>query len=248
MMDPIRFSRLKALALSPAHYKYGLTAPDEPSRAMRIGTAVHAAVLGDNPALDVFPGPTRRGKEWEVYKAAHAGQTILARDEADEVVATAAAVEANPAALKLLKQPHREERIAWKWLGLDCAGTPDAWDGTTVVDLKTARTAQPERFGKEVFWRYYHAQLAWYCNGLELSGRAKPERAYIVAVETAPPYPVVIYEITETALAQGFARCREWMERLKGCIENDYWPGYSDAVVPIEGITEMPDLTFAETD
>lgn len=41
-MNPVRFSQLKWMSRSPAHYRYYLEQPFEPTKAMRLGTAVDA--------------------------------------------------------------------------------------------------------------------------------------------------------------------------------------------------------------
>ena len=55
-------------------------------------------------------------------------------------------------------------------------------------------------------------------------------RLSIVAVESKPPYPVVVYDLSEEAIKQGNMLWHSLWERLRGCEENDHWPGYVEGI------------------
>jgi hypothetical protein len=83
-------------------------------------------------------------------------------------------------------------------------------------------------------WYGYHSQLAWYRRALIESRFGTPASLWIVAAESAPPYPVTVFRLTEQAIEQGERACRSWLELLKVCEESDSWPAYTDAVVPFD--------------
>jgi hypothetical protein len=72
----IHFSRLKLMALSPAHFKAAEELNEE-TPARRMGSLVHALVLGGD--LIVFDG-ARTGNAWKSFKALIAGEPFLIFD------------------------------------------------------------------------------------------------------------------------------------------------------------------------
>lgn len=241
--DPVRFSCLKQMSRSPAHYLESLKGrPD--SAAMRIGRLVHIAAFGQTPLI--YDG-SRRGKAWEQFDAEHSGEDIFTAAEQQSADPIVESLLDNPAhwhAKELLTSGVAEKRLDWTWLGRACRGTPDV-AGEFLVDLKTTRNAHPEHFKRDALWRSYHGQLAYYRQGMLLSGLQPPSECYIVAVETSPPYAAVVLRLTERTLEQGERLCRLWMEQLLACEASGQWPGYVQSVVDWEIEAEV-DLIFGE--
>jgi exodeoxyribonuclease VIII len=229
-VTPVRFSNLKQISKSPAHYQAGLTASFD-SASMRLGRIVDVAILG-GPPLVVYEG-TRRGNVWNAFKASNAGAEIVTETEFESAQPIIKAVQGHEHAMFLLKSGTPKKRIFWDWLGRPCSGEPDV-AGKYLVDLKTARCSEPGRFAKQAMWLSYHAQMAWYRNGMLLSGLEPPSQLFIVAVETAPPFPVTVLQLTERAIEQGGRLCRLWMEQLLACEASGHWPGYVESVVDLD--------------
>ena len=227
-LPPVHFSDLKRMAQSPLHYAYSLEHKREDTKALRLGRAVDALLFGTCGVVG-FDGQ-RRGKEWAAFASANAGAICLNKTEHDLVLGMADSVERHPEALELLGG-ERQKLIEWSLAGRDCAGTPDAFTAGRITELKTCRTAQPERFPWDARRLGYHAQLAWYMEGLVQSGRARPSTAHIVAVESMAPHPVTVFVLTDRALDQGMRAWRLWFERLRACEESDAWPAYSESAV-----------------
>lgn len=244
-MRPVHFSQLKHMAQSPAHYRQSVTGgwPDEPH--LRFGRGGHAVIL--NQPWAVFTGKVRRGKEWEAFKADNQGAVWLNEKELAQATALAEAVQCHPEARRLLYSADAvtEQRIEWDIMGRACAGTPDVRTARYVVDLKTTKCSHPERFVRDATFRSYHAQLAWYLDGVRLSGLGTPTEAYIVAVESTPPHPVTVLRLTDNAIDQGRRLCRIWLERVLGCERDDRWPGYVESIVPLDVETDL-ELTFSD--
>lgn len=238
---PVRFSNLKQIAKSPAHYQAGLTASYD-SASMRLGRMVDVAVLGGEGPL-VWDG-TRRGKEWELFRSANEGREIVTESEFASAHPIVSALLRHEHAMHLLRSGTPKKRIYWDWLGRSCSGEPDV-AGKYLVDLKTTRCAEPGRFTKQALWLSYNAQLAWYRQGLILSGAEPPTQVFIVAVETSPPYPVTVFSLTERAIEQGERLCRVWMERLLSCEATGEWPGYVQSAVDLD-VPDDLELTFGD--
>lgn len=243
---PVRFSRLKHIARSPAHYFQACQWPDgEQSLSMRLGSGVHAIVLG-TPVVR-FPG-RRAGGAWDAFKAEHAGKTILNAAEWDEAHRMAQAITSHRAAMDLLfaDAAQIEREIKWRCMGRECSSRPDSWSPFRVVDLKTCRTAEPAAFTREALRMHYHVQLAAYQDAIGYAtGGAEPERAYIVAVENDAPHAVTLFEVSPRALEQGARTWCAWFDRLLVCEATNQWPAYSEAPVLLD-TPEDPFTTWSD--
>lgn len=239
--EPVRFSYLKNMAKSPAHYKAALNVPFD-SASMRLGRMVDVGVLGGSEPI-IWDG-SRRGKAWEEFRDGHPGAEIVTASEYEAAQPIIQSVRNHEHAMYLLTSGAVKKRIYWEWLGRACTGEPDV-AGKYLVDLKTTRCSEPGRFSRQAIWFSYHAQLANYRLGLILSGAEPPTQLFIVAVETTPPYPVTVLTLTERAIEQGERLCRVWMERLLACEASDEWPGYVQTAVDLD-IPDDLELTFGD--
>lgn len=227
----IRFSHLKRMAQSPAHYLQSLSSVYD-AEDLRKGRALHSYMLGGSDVV-IYDQGVRRGGKWDLFVAAHPGATILIPSEARDVTGMRASLERNDRAMELL-DGIREREMVWKIGDRICSGTPDVLKPHSVVELKSTRCSEPGRFVRDAAWRGYHAQLSWYQDGARLSNVAHPTGGYIVAVESSAPYPVTIFELTPTALEVGRKLCRLWWERLMTCEQSDSWPAYCESDVPFD--------------
>lgn len=244
MLAPVRFSRLKYIAQSPAHYIHEVTNPRGPSVAMRRGSYTDALLFETTAAWAVFEG-SRRGKAWDAFELANTTKQTITQAEVEPCMEMARSLRRNREAMELLGDGVRQQTLGWKFLGRECAGTPDVRNASRVVDLKTTRSADPRRFVRDGLFRAYHAQLAWYLDAVSLCGVGKPSEAYIVAVESTPPHPVTVLRLTDNAIDAGRRACRLWLERLIACEQADHWPGYVECSVDFDVETEV-ELTFGE--
>jgi hypothetical protein len=229
---PVRFSRLKRFGQSAAHYHAACQFDDDDTLSRRIGRGVHALLF--NQPLVVWH-KRRQGKDWEAFQAANTNREILNESEHLQALAVANSIRRHPIASPLLFDGTVLERqISWKIEGRSCQGTPDSVGPGRLIDLKTARTTEPDRFTRQATWMSYHAQLAWYQDGLELAGKQRPDECYIVAVESAAPYAVTVLRLTERALEQGRRLNRLWWERLRVCEAANEWPPYAQTVIDFD--------------
>ena len=240
----VHFSLLKKIARSPAHYKHACSAENEPTRDMRIGTAIHQRVLGDRSdrPLDVFPGDRRAGKDWLAFKDAHATSEILTQPEWDESKAPALAVLADPVASQLLKGARTEVPLTWSDGGIPCStGGIDVVGPGYLAELKSTNNAEPEFFKRTALRMLYHAQMAWY-RGSPLGADAR--EMFIIAVETSAPYCVTVLKLAPDVIEAGEKCVRLWMDRLKVCAESNAWPGYAQSEVE----WELPEWASGEVE
>lgn len=225
--ERVRFSNLKRIGQSPQHYQAGLMHGIDPTRAMKIGSAVHARVLGGDYVI--FEGD-RRGKAWTEFKAANDGALILTTPEHESASRIAGAVMGNALAMSVLEPAAlREHEILWDFAGRKCASHLDALAANRyVVELKVTNCAEPQRFTRQAQHMGYIAQCAFYAEA------AKVDCAYIIAVEDQRPWPVTVMRLSPRALSDGLKQCRAWMERLLACEAEDAWPGYCQSIVELD--------------
>jgi exodeoxyribonuclease VIII len=226
---------------SPAHYvEQYLNGSSETSPAMLLGSAIHLATLENSQGLVKWDGARRAGKEWEKFvESAPQGSTILTADEWAKVHAIAASVHAHPRAAELLDGA-REQVFDWTMDGRACRGTADVVaKGGRIVDLKSTTDASPSKFPHTAEKLGYHAQLPWYMNGARLAGLGEFTEAYIVAVETKPPYVVQTFQLGPFALDIGARTWRAWWERYLVCDDANDWPGYSQTDAILEVTTDL---------
>jgi hypothetical protein len=245
----LRASTLKAIGRSALHCMHAMRSPYEPTLAMRLGLGAHSLLLGGPPVV-TYPGKVRRGKEWDAFELEHAGSIILSEREAETAHAINEAIRADPISSRVLFQPGMiyEDTIEFDWQDKPFRATPDARGHRHVVDLKTTRDAEPERFQRDAIRMAYHAQLALYGLAMEAVNGHKPTESYIVAVESKPPHAVTVLELTPRAIDAGERLCREWLDKFKACEAAGSWPGYAQAVVPFDVLPSMDDFQFADDD
>ena len=233
-------SQLKVLRdFSPAHLRWQLDHPSEPTDALILGAAVHDFVLLPELAEEVWvraPEGDRRTKAvkeaWQALEAAYPNATILKATDYDTCVAVRDAIAAHPTARQLLVgQP--EQSAVWSDpdTGVLCRGRYDLLGERTgtIVDLKTCRSAAPEAFSLAVWNFGYHLQAAHYLAGAKALG-LDYDRFAFVAVEKDPPYCVALYELTEADVYDGERELRPLLARYAQCLDNDEWPAYPTEV------------------
>jgi len=236
-MNPIRWSELKFMARSPAHYRDVVDNPEtiKQTPAMRYGDALDALLFGQKPVL-TFEGASRRTKAWTIFEEQNPEAVLLLPSERENVNGMLKALQSNSDAMEKL-QGTTQQKLEWKIAGRACNGTPDSFKRNRVTELKTGRTAHPDHFPWDGRRMMYHAQLTWYRNGLEVTGQIdRDSECWIVAVESTRPYPVTIFELTKRAIEEGNKLWRLWFERVLVCEQSNRWPGYTEAVVPFESL------------
>lgn len=223
-------SGLDRIAKSPAHYRAWLTQLHRPSRAMQIGTALHALVL-EGIAPTVRPDFSGKGSvaaraEWD---AAHEGVTILSEDDAAQVHSMAASIAMHPVAGPALRRADgiAEASILWTCpdTGAECKSRLDWLLPGIVLDLKTTADARPDAFARSVASYRYHVQDAFYSQAAASAGLSA-EHFVFVCVESSPPYSVALYQLDDAARSEGRRLYLRDLETYMRCMERDEWPAY----------------------
>lgn len=97
-------------------------------------------------------------------------------------------------------------------------------DGDAIIDLKTARSAQPRQFARQAFELGYDLQAAFYIDLANANG-LKKERFGFLVQDKFPPYLSCIHWVNGW-LGHGRQRYSVILSRLADAIASDRWPGY----------------------
>lgn len=249
---PLRFGHLSKFARSPAHYLEARSRDaagiETPTAAMEKGTAFHAVLTGTREVVR-YPGKVRNGKQWDQFQAEHAGKIILTSSAYEQVMGMVEAVWSDPLAAEKLNHPGLvyEQTLRPQLHGWPCRATPDVRCADFLIELKSSATTEPEQFQRHAQRMLYHAQLAFYLQACGAASIDVKRDCYIIAVEASAPHPVVVHQLTEKGIDMGERAIRLWVERLRGCIAADYYPGYSQSIVQWD-IEEDLELEFGDDD
>lgn len=197
---------------------------------MQRGTAVHALLFNTRKVCG-YPGPQRRGKEYDAFAAAHSGYEILTMAEYDKARRMADAVREHKLAWPLL-QGTQETTLRFRWMGLECRATPDNRGPDFLTELKTSASADPTRFLWHARRMHYHAQLRFQEYACDKHGIEIKDH-WIVCAEAEPPHPVTVFHVEPEALEEADRLLMLWVERLKACEAAESYPGYTETVVPL---------------
>lgn len=236
MPDSISKSGLDRIALSPAHYRY--REPSEPSRAMVIGSAIHAALL--QPEL--YEVEYLRLREVKVrtaaeYKAAAkewpgGGDYVLTGPESAHIDGMQACVMADTHARALLTgDGYREAslfvrdpitgvcvRVRYDFMPADFS--------RPIVDLKKTRDCRSDAFVRSVANYRYHVQAALYVDAWQwATGETRP--FVMLAIEETLPHALKPYLMGSESLALGRKLYRENLATYAECVQSKYWPAYN---------------------
>ena len=252
----IGHSDLSRFSVSAKAARWSMTHPPEESKAMTLGSAVHAMIQPGEferrfvrePKID---GRTKEGKAAKAaFAHEHSGKETLTPEVYGHAIEIQAALWDHPVASSILRSKGPKElSLTWDESGHLCKGRIDlfcAWDGwSNVVDLKTTRFEPTRRNLERQIDQYsIHSQLAWYRRGLAAHD-GRPRRPIVIFAQSGPPYDVVVKVLDEAALEQGLRNCQAWLKMYLKAHETGVWPGCSntlqDISIPVWAFDRSPD-------
>lgn len=239
--DPVNWSTLKHILTSPLHYRHRLLNRPPDSDAKRLGRLAHALVYepervdemfalmprfhagmkDDTARTKGYDGGREAKAEWEENTA---GLDIVTSEQYALALAIRDAVYADPVSGEHVRGGYAEQRIEWVHPGTEilCRGRVDHVNGV-LSDLKTTRSLA--RFDSEIARYIYHAQLAWYADGLAECGIATNGPPCFIAVENEPPHDVLVLDLDEAAYETGRRAYQTALLELHRCRTTGEWPG-----------------------
>ncbi len=236
----IRSSQVKNFIDNPAKMWLTDNDPemDNETEAKILGTLLHDLVFFDTKNY-LVSDLHRNSNAFKDLKAANADKVILKPDgyfSERTLLNMREALAANTTAWRLLTADgFHESVIAWDDEGLACKCMLDLLgnDGS-IVDLKSTRDADPNKFPRQAFSLGYDISAVWYERGRDalLGGMDAPY--YWVAIQSKYPHWVRVYEITPETREQARRRVEVALPELRRCQASGVWPDvYADQIHPV---------------
>jgi hypothetical protein len=241
------FSASWAKARTPAH----AMTRKETTPAMRMGTAIHSVILGAGASPTLAPDLDWRKKETKDAAALvcaqlglqvtpqtkaefdalceQAGLMLMSAAEMTTIANVADAVASHPEASALLSEGKPEVSIIGTIDEVPVKARIDWYRPGVLVDLKTTSDASEDAFQRQSYNLGYHIQMAWYRDMLR--GAAMPvNECYIIAVESAAPHGVMVYQMDPAAMALGEEIYMAKLAQYGHCLDFGRWPGYDTGI------------------
>lgn len=218
-------SSLDLIARSPAHYKFA--APREASRAMEIGSAVHAAVL--EPRVfkrDYVLLQNVTDRRSSVYKEAvkvHGSALVLTGSEAVMIECIRETVQH-----AIIKRPGIAELSVFATCSETGLLIKCRFDYLTLcgaaIDLKTTQDARSDEFSKSVYNYRYHVQDAFYRHVYRCATGVELNSFNFLAVEKEAPYFSAVYKLDQDAQEIGKYYALRDLKTAAECERSGHWP------------------------
>jgi hypothetical protein len=228
--EGVSSSGLKLIERSPAHYRF--QAKRDPSRAMELGTAIHAALLEpERFAADYVllrDVTDRRSSPYKEAVKVHGSERVLTAGEADQVAGMQEAVLSNSLMRSRLTAP------GWRELSLFVRDPESGvlvrvrFDLLTVdgiiVDLKSARDCQPDGFSRACANYGYALSAALYADAFAWATGTPATAFEFAVVEPEMPHAHKLYRPDVFFIQHGQARYREALRLFAECEASNHWP------------------------
>lgn len=223
-------SGLDKINRSPAHYRYA--APMQPTRAMAMGSAIHAAVLEpeifSHQYLLLRDVTDRRSSEYKQAIKSHDAEFVLTGSEAVKVKGMQDAIYSNTATAKLF------EGAGWNELSV-FAHDPETgalckcrFDRLTAdmaaVDLKKTQDASERAFSRTMANYRYHVQAAFYTDVFKWATGIDLERFVFVATEEEFPHYTKPWRVADDSYLVGRDEYRNNLNLYAECAAAGEWP------------------------
>lgn len=219
---------------SMRHMRYAATKRGhEQTAATRWGTIVHTAVLEPEAMQSryaVWSGGRKAGGAYEQFTESVGDREVITVAERNDAEFIRTCIRENSKAASLLDGiKHIEAGLSWTVDGRDCKGRLDGIGDGYFIDLKTANDITDRGFESAAYRLGYHIKMGWYHFGLNKVTGAK-NSAFIIAVESDPPYDCRVFECSREFLERGMIEAAQIHERYFECCKANHFPGVSATV------------------
>jgi hypothetical protein len=212
----------------------------EETPAMRLGTALHSAVLEpDRRMIAVAPDVDRRTKDgkakYEEFLLANAGKITLTADQGDLLAGMLCGIRRCKSALAMLgAAPTRELSLFARdpSINVPLKARLDAISVTEqfILDVKsTSEKATEHNFKQAIAKRGYGFQAAFYMHVASLLGYEVDTFAFVV-VESEPPHECAVFMLKPEVIDLYMPQVTKAMRTYAQCVGKAEWPGYEDKV------------------
>lgn len=208
----------------------------KPTKAMNLGKAVHATVLGTGPVLITWEhdGRTKAGKEERAALAPMIeSEAVVAVTEAEraQIVGMVDALHAHPDVVDIIARAQSEVSGFWTEDGVWCRARYDLLEADVAWDYKTTQDASRDGFSKHLGAYGYHQQADFYLRGLRALGHPGGRRPMrFICQETEAPYLVQIHTPDDEAMQMAAMLNDRAIRVYAEAKETGIWPGFPELV------------------
>jgi exodeoxyribonuclease VIII len=259
-MPGMNNSKLGIMKRCPAKFKWLCENERSDTDALRIGRAIHTAVLEPHKFNDEFlclPDIDRRTtKGREMYAelvSQNPDKTILKPDDFNMALDVATSIRGNVHANYLLEGAMTEVTLDWTHpeTGIGCKARVDGYNEELgiLLDIKTTQDASRSGFPRKLFSYGYHRQAAYYLTGMQANGE-KAQHFVFIAVEKEPPYAVGIYRLDDKTIQLSKQENDRLLRLYAECKRADSWPGYTQGIEDIslpDYATNLMEETYGQS-
>ncbi|MEM7663811.1 MAG: PD-(D/E)XK nuclease-like domain-containing protein [Pseudomonadota bacterium] len=207
----------------------------EESNVMKIGSAVHCAILEPDEFSDRYiKGPAdRRGLKWTepLEEAKAEGKELLTSGDYEKALLIRDKAQAEPL-IKKLTGVGTVRELTCHWVdpitGLKMRARPDAYSPAIelVSDVKITTDARQIPWVRNAVTPFgYNAQEVQYTEGMRACGEGVNAFVFIV-IERDPPFEFIVHELIPRTVEEGRRKLYIAREEYARCVEEDRWPGY----------------------
>jgi hypothetical protein len=226
---------------NPSPFKWRHGTEKVASKAMDLGTLIHAATLEPETfewlvAISPYADfRTNQAREWKAAQTA-AGKIVTGEDEIEKVLAIAEAV-ISEYDTKFVAKCKTEVAVFGKIGGTEVKGlidiVPDDLD--CLIDLKTTgEIGSIESLQRVIVNRGYHWQAALYLDLWNAATGENRTRFVFCFVEVDAPHETAWVEISENLLELGRSGYMNAVAKWQKCIAMNHWPKQIEGIAMIE--------------
>jgi len=240
LSGPVSKSLLWDFNQSP--YKWRHSTGKESTRAMDLGTLIHAAILEPNIPLDVIAAVspfsdfrTKAAQEWR--DDARAMGKMIATDDDIRAASGCEAVFSEDYAQRFAGG-YKSEVAVFATIGAtDIKGmidlVPDNLD--LLVDLKTtAKIGNLRNITNTIIDRGYHWQAALYLDLWNAASGENRTRFVICFIEVTAPYESAWVEVSPELIEAGRVGYMNALAKWQSCVAVGVWPRQHEGITTIE--------------
>jgi hypothetical protein len=239
--DGVSYSALKRFRETPMSYIDYLTSPRTPdTEATLLGKVVD--ILVTEPAkfeekFFIMPEEvSRRSNEGKglylAYLDLAGNKSMIDNVMFDKAVQMAEALLKNSdSKFYLTNTTHFQEWVTFthRETGIKCRGILDGRSEKEpkdfpffLMDLKTTRSADPEKYSRDAFNLWYNGQFALYTMAFKYNNWLFPEFIH-VCVESSAPYNVNVFRVDPDTIKEAQEELHNTLMAFKYCLDNNFW-------------------------
>lgn len=201
--------------------------PREETDAMRLGTAVHTAILEPErfDSSVVAYAARRSGALWDAFQAEHAGKTILTAEQYQRAGDMRDYVLGCPKLRRLFEDGGTQEvSIFWTVSGVGLKARPDWLDvpRARIVDLKTTSDLDDWALMRSAKRYGYHVQGAMFLDACAELG-ADVRDVWLLYVLSSGAPACKLRRLPDEAIAEGRAIYLAALETYQACQRSGVW-------------------------